>query len=44
MFEEYLRVDFYPFYDNDEIEYYSRIENVVKYIIEQERAIYMRAC
>lgn len=36
MFEEYLRVGFYPFYDNDETEYYSRIENVVKYIIEQE--------
>lgn len=36
MFEEYLRVGYYPFYDSDETEYYSRIENVVKYIIEQE--------
>ena len=36
MFEEYLRVGYYPFYDNDEDEYYSRIENVVSFIIDQE--------
>ena len=36
MFEEYLRVGYYPFYDGDETEYYSRIENVVDFIIEQE--------
>lgn len=36
MFNEYLRVGFYPFYSNDKTEYYSRIENVVSYIIEQE--------
>jgi predicted AAA+ superfamily ATPase len=36
LFEEYLRVGYYPFYDGNETEYYSRIENVVTYIIEQE--------
>lgn len=36
MFEEYLRVGYYPFYDGSEIEYYSRIENVASFIIEQE--------
>lgn len=36
MFEEYLKVGYYPFYDGNDIEYYSRIENVVNYIIEQE--------
>lgn len=36
MFEEYLRVGYYPFYDGNETEYYSRIENVINFIIEQE--------
>ncbi len=36
MFEEYLRVGYYPFYDGDETDYYSRIENVIDFIIEQE--------
>ncbi|MGN1245254.1 MAG: ATP-binding protein [Muribaculaceae bacterium] len=36
MFEQYLRVGFYPFYDGDEAEYYSRLENVVNFIIDQE--------
>lgn len=36
LFEEYLRVGYYPFYDGHELEYYSRIENVVSFIIEQE--------
>ncbi|MBR1512732.1 MAG: ATP-binding protein [Bacteroidales bacterium] len=36
LFEEYLRVGYYPFYDGDEQEYYSRIENVVSFIIDQE--------
>lgn len=36
MFEEYLRIGYYPFYDGNETEYYSRIENVISYIIEQE--------
>ncbi len=36
MFEEYLRTGYYPFYDGSEVEYYSRIENVVNFIIEQE--------
>ena len=36
LFEEYLRVGYYPFYDGNETEYYSRLENVVSFIIEQE--------
>ncbi len=36
MFEQYLRVGYYPFYDGNEEEYYSRIENVVSFIIDQE--------
>ncbi len=36
MFEEYLRVGYYPFYDGDETQYYSRIENILNFIIEQE--------
>jgi predicted AAA+ superfamily ATPase len=33
---EYLRVGYYPFYDGNEMEYYSRLENVVSFIIDQE--------
>lgn len=36
MFEEYLKVGFYPFYDGIEQEYYSRIDNVISFIIDQE--------
>jgi len=36
MFEEYLKAGYYPFYDGVETEYYSRIENVVNFIIDQE--------
>lgn len=36
LFEEYLRVGYYPFYDGDEEEYYSRLENVVTFVIDQE--------
>lgn len=36
LFDEYLRTGYYPFYDGNEIEYYSRIENVVSFIIDQE--------
>lgn len=36
LFEEYLRVGYYPFYDGNELEYYSRIENVISFIIDQE--------
>lgn len=36
LFGEYIRTGYYPFYDGDETEYYSRIENVVSFIIEQE--------
>ena len=36
MFEEYLRVGYYPFFDGDITEYYSRIENVIDFVIDQE--------
>lgn len=36
LFEEYLRVGYFPFYDGDEEEYYSRIENVIDFIVGQE--------
>ena len=36
LFEEYLRVGYYPFYDGNETEYYSRIENIISFIIDQE--------
>ena len=36
LFEEYLRVGYYPFFDGDEQEYYSRLENVLSFIIDQE--------
>ena len=36
LMEEYLRVGYYPFYDGNEMEYYSRLENVVSFIIDQE--------
>ena len=36
LFERYLRVGYYPFYDGNDTEYYSRIENVVNFIIDQE--------
>ena len=36
LFEDYLRVGYYPFYDGDDQDYYSRIENVVSSIIDQE--------
>lgn len=39
-FETYLRVGYYPFYDGSEEEYYSRIENVINYIIDQEMVRY----
>ena len=31
-----LKDNYYPFYDGNETEYYSRLENVVNFIIEQE--------
>lgn len=40
LFEEFLRVGYYPFYDGSELEYYSRIENVVQFIIDQEMTIF----
>ena len=36
LFEEYLRVGYYPFYDGSETEYYNRIENIISFIIDQE--------
>ncbi|MCQ2243976.1 MAG: AAA family ATPase [Bacteroidaceae bacterium] len=39
LFEEYLRVGYYPFYDGNEMEYYSRIENVVQFIVDQEMTL-----
>lgn len=36
LFEEYLRVGYFPFYDGDEEEYCSRIENVIDFIVGQE--------
>ena len=36
LFEEYLHVGYFPFYDGNEEEYYSRIENVIDYVVEQE--------
>lgn len=36
LFGEYLRVGYFPFYDGDEEEYYSRIENVIDFIVGQE--------
>ena len=40
LFEEYLHVGYYPFYDGNEQEYYSRIENVVSFIIDQEMTLF----
>jgi predicted AAA+ superfamily ATPase len=36
LFMDYLRVGYYPFYDGEKTEYYSRLENVISFIIEQE--------
>lgn len=36
LFEEYLRVGYYPFFDGDETQYYTRIENVLQFVIDQE--------
>ena len=36
MFAQYLRTGYYPFYDGNEEEYYSRIENVISFIVDQE--------
>ena len=40
MFEEYLRVGYYPFYDGNETEYYNRLENVINFIIDQELTLF----
>lgn len=40
LFNEYLRVGYYPFYDGNEVEYYSRIENVISFIIDQEMTLF----
>ena len=38
-FEEYVEVGYYPFYDGCKEEYYSRLENVVQFIIDQEMTL-----
>lgn len=40
LFEEYLKVGYFPFYDGNEEEYYSRIENVIDFIIDQELPLF----
>lgn len=40
MFKTYLRTGYYPFYDGNEVEYHTRIENVINFIIEQEITSY----
>ena len=40
LFEEYLRVGYFPFFDGDEEEYYSRIENVIDFVVEQELPLF----
>ena len=40
LFEEYLKVGYFPFYDGDEEEYYSRIENVIDFIVDQELTLF----
>lgn len=36
LFNDYLKAGYYPFFDGDVDDYYSRIENVVNFIIDQE--------
>lgn len=36
LFGQYLKDGYYPFFDGNEVEYYSRLENVASYIIDQE--------
>lgn len=36
LFEEYLKVGYFPFYDGNEEQYYSRIENVIDFVVGQE--------
>ncbi len=40
LFESYLRAGYYPFFDGEEEDYYSRIENVINFIIDQEMTVY----
>lgn len=40
LFEEYLKVGYFPFYDGNEEEYYSRIENVIDFIVGQELTLF----
>ncbi len=39
-FNEYLRVGYYPFYDGNDVEYYSKIENVINFIVDQEMTLF----
>lgn len=40
LFEEYLRVGYFPFYDGNEDEYYNRIENVIDFVVDQEMTLF----
>ena len=40
LFDAYLRTGYYPFYDGDETIYYSQLENVVSFTIEQEMTLF----
>lgn len=40
LFEQYLKVGYYPFFDGAETEYYRRIENVLNFIIDQEMTLF----
>ncbi|MBR1574197.1 MAG: ATP-binding protein [Bacteroidales bacterium] len=40
LFEQYLRAGYYPFYDGDIDDYYSRVENVINFIVEQEMTVF----
>ena len=40
LFEEYLRVGYFPFYDGNEEQYYSRIENVIDFVVGQELTLF----
>lgn len=36
LFQKYLTTGYYPFFDNDIVDYYNKLEHVVNFIIEQE--------
>ena len=40
LFESYLKAGYYPFFDGDEMDYYTRLENVISFIIDQEMTLF----